>query len=323
MLKNLRIREQSGLPNFCYADGKRSSTSRDRRIDMALDSGIRAVVIDLDLSYDEARRFIELEVPSATLNIAGVPREWMTKFFEYAGYVKAPQPTSALSLRKVLAMLGPDHRVMLEIDGSRYVPLIGGVLYDVQDWRDDMHREITAYWNFRQRRVVWPGTLTGRVVDGSGSTVEQVEDSDVLIRDPIELAGYAFHTRRFDHAWEPDDSGECTFESSFSATLQHSQGALRIHAQSMRCTPKYLNAFVHTNPTVREPSIRMQKMAKHAMSDARRLLDACDLEYELKSNGTLRLGHALGYRPQTGEVFIARERRVKVSRGFKTLLRTL
>ena len=323
MLRNLRIREQAGLPNFCYADGKRSAAARNRRIDIELDSGIRAVVIDLDLSYEDACRFIELEIPSANLKKVGVPREWMAKFLEYAGYVKAPQPTSVLSLRKVLAMLGTNHRVMLEVDDSRFVPLIDGVLYDVVDWRDDIHRKITGYWTFRQRRVVWPGTLTGRVVDATGCVVEAFEDSDVLIRDPIELAGYAFHTRRFDSAWELDESGDCIFEATFSATLQHSPDTFLIHAQSVRCSPKYIKVFADTTSAAQDPSDRMQKMAKHAMTDARRLLDACDLEYELKANGTLRLGHALGYRPQTGEVFIARERRVKVSRGFKTLLRTL
>lgn len=323
MLRNRSNRGRAGLPQFCYADGKRSAASGQDHIDVRLDNGIRAVVIDHDLSYTEARRFIELEVPSAELEIEGVPREWMTKFFEYAGYVKAPQPTAALSLRKVLTMLETNHRVMLEVDDSCYVPLIDGVLYDIKDWRDDIHRKITAYWIFRQRRVVWPGTLTGRVVDASGCIVEEFEDSDVLVRDPIELAGYAFNTRKFDNAWELDESGECTFESTFAATLQHSQEALLVQSQSTRCSPKYLHALTHAPSGERGESGRMEKMAEHAMTDARRLLDACDLEYELKSNGTLRLGHALGYRPRTGEVFVARERRVKVARGFKTLLRTL
>ncbi|MCY4093720.1 MAG: hypothetical protein OXG05_01185 [Gammaproteobacteria bacterium] len=323
MRRNRRIREEAGLPDFCFADGKRSAAARTSRIDLELDSGIRAVVLDLDVNYEEAQRFIELEIPSATIQKTGVPRAWMTKFLEYAGYVKAPQPTSALSLRKVHAMLGANHRVMLEVDGSRYVPLVDGVLYDIEDWRDDMYRKITGYWVFRQRRVVWPGTLTGRVLDVSGCVVETFEDSDVQIRDPIELAGYAFHTRRFDNAWELHESGECVFEAKFAATLQHSQDPLLIHAQSIRCSPKYVRAFNDETRVALDPSDRMQQMAKHTMTDARRLLDACDLEYELKSNGTLRLGNALGYRPQTGEVFSARERRVRLSRGFKTLLRTL
>ena len=323
MLKNRRMRDLAGLPSFCYADGKRSGASQNSCIDIEFDSGIRAVVIDLDVSYDEARRFIELEIPSATVKSEGVPRGWMAKFLEYAGYIKAPQPTSTLSLRNVLSMLGTDHRVMLEINDSRYVPLVDSVLYDVKDWRDDMSYQITGYWVFRQRRIVWSGTLTGRVSDASGCIVETFEDSDVLVRDPVELAGYAFHTRRFDNAWEPDESGSCNFEATFAVTLQHSQEPLLIHAQSMRCSPKYLRAFDDETSAVRDSAVRKQQMAKHAMTDARRLLDACDLDYELKGNGTLRLGNALGYRPQTGEVFSARERRVKVARGFKTLLRTL
>lgn len=323
MLRNRRIQSQAGLPNFCYADGKRSDASEDDRIDVVLDSGVRAVVIDQDLSYAEARRFIELEIPSAELEIEGVPREWMTKFFEFAGYVKAPQPTSALTLRQVLGMLTANHRVILEVDDSDYVPLVDGVLYDIEDWRDDVQRKITGYWVFRKRRDVWPGTLTGRVVDASGCVVEEFEDSDVLVRDPIELAGYAFNTRRFDNAWDLDDSGECTFQATFAVTLQQSQVALLVQSQSMKCSPRYLHALANVSSTEQDRADRMQTIAKHAMSDARRLLDACDLDYELKGNGTLRLGHALGYRPQTGEVFVARERRVKVARGFKTLLRTL
>ena len=323
MLKNRRIRERVGLPNFCYADGKRSAASKEDRIDVSLDSGIRAVVIDQDVSYAEARHFVELEIPSPDLMNAGVPRGWITKFFEYAGYVKAPQPTTTLTLRQVLGMLGANHRAMLEVDDSVYVPLVDGVLYDIEDWRDDMHREITGYWVFRQRRVVWPGTLTGRVVDASDCVVEAFEDSDVLVRDSIELAGYAFNTRKFDNAWELDEAGECTFKATFAATLQHSKDALLVQSQSMRCSPKYLHALTDATSWEQDQSDRMQKMAKDAMTDARRLLDACDLEYELKGNGTLKLGHALGYRPRTGEVFVARERRVKVARGFKTLLRTL
>lgn len=323
MLRNLRIRERTGLPNFCVADGKRSSTPRTDRVDLQLDSGIRAVAIDLDLSYEDARRFIELEIPSADLKHSGVPRDWMTRFFEYAGYAKAPQPTTTLSLRQVLAMQNMHHRVMLEVDDSEYVPLVDGVLYDIRDWRDDMHRKITGYWVFRQRRAVWPGTLNGRVVDASGCVVTEFEDSDVLVREPAELAGYAFHTRRFDNAWELDEEGESTFEAAFAVTLQHSQNALRVHAQSIRCSPKYVHAFASESAPDGDPSGRMQRMSKRAMLDARRLLDACDLEYELKGNDTLRLGNALAYRPRTGEVFTARGRRVKVSRGFKSLLRTL
>lgn len=323
MLRSRRIRDQAGLPNFCYADGKRSSASDQHRVDVQLDSGIRAIAIDQDFGYAEARDFIELEIPSAELENSGVPREWMTKFLEYAGYIKAPQPTAALSLRQVLGMLSENHRAMLEVDDSVYAPLVDGVLYDVEDWRGDIARKITGYWVFRQRRDVWPGTLTGRVIDGSRCIVEEFEDSDVLVRDPIELAGYAFHTRRFDNAWELDETGKCTFEATFAVTLQRSKSALLVQSQSMRCAPKYLRALEKASKTDPVQSVRNQTMAKHAMTDARRLLDACDLEYELKGNGTLRLGHALGYRPQTGEVFVARERRIRVARGFKTLLRTL
>ena len=323
MLRNHRIREQVRLPNYCYADGRRSSTSQENHIDTHLDSGIRAVVIDLDISYAAAREFIELEIPSAQLKDTGVPSAWMIKYFEYAGYVKAPQPTTALSLAQVLAMLSTSHRVMLEVDDSMYVPLVDGVLYDVEDWRGDIQRVITGYWVFRQRRSVWPGTLKGRVVDASGCTVQEFEDSDVLVRDPAELAGYAFHTRRFENAWELDKAGDNTFEATFAATLQHSQDALLVQSQSLRCSPKYLHALANASKPELDSADGIQDIASRAMNDARRLLDACDVEYELKGNGTLRLGNALGYRPRTGEVFVARERRVRASRGFKALLRTL
>ena len=62
MLRNVFIREETRLPSFCYADGKRSAAPPQRRIDTRLDSGIRAIAIELDLSYEEARRFVELEI---------------------------------------------------------------------------------------------------------------------------------------------------------------------------------------------------------------------------------------------------------------------
>ena len=323
MLRNRRIRDQGRLPNYCFADGRRGTVSHESQIDTRLDSGIRAVVLDRDISYTEACQFIELEIPSAQLKDIGVPREWMIKYLEYAGYVKAPQPTAALSLSQVLAMVNTDHHVMLEVDDSNYVPLVDGVLYDMEDWRGDIQRVITGYWVFRQRRLVWPGTLKGRVVDASGCTVQEFEDSDVLVRDPTELAGYAFHTRRFDSVWQLDNVGECTFEATFAATLQHSRDALLVQSQSMRCSPKYVDALVNMSKSERDGPEGIHDIANRTMSDARRLLDACDVEYQLNGNGTLRLGNALGYRPRTGEVFVARERRVKTSRGFKSLLRTL
>lgn len=323
MLRNRRVRDQGRFPKYCYADGRRSTSTCESRIDTGLDSGIRAVALDLDISYVAAREFVELEIPSAQLKNNGVPKSWMIKYFEYAGYVKAPQPTATLSFSQVLAMVNTDHHVMLEVDDSTYVPLVNGVLYDMEDWRGDIQRVITGYWVFRQRRLVWPGTLKGRVVDASDCTVQEFEDSDVLIRDPTELAGYAFHTRRFDNAWQLNKVGECTFEATFAATLQHSRDALLVQSQSMRCSPKYVDALVNMSKSERDGSVGKHGIASRTMTDARRLLDACDVEYELKGNGTLRLGNALGYRPRTGEVFVARERRVKASRGFKSLLRTL
>ena len=323
MLRNVFIREQTGLPSFCYADGKRSAAPPQRRIDMRLDSGIRAIAIELDLSYEEARRFVELEISAEKTENHGVPRQWMTKFFEYTGYVKAPQPTAALSLRQVLGMLNANHRVILEVDHSTYIPLIDGVLYDLEDWRTNLQRKVTGYWIYRQSRPVLPGTLKGRVVDSSGCVVDEFEDSDVFVRDPVELAGYAFYTRKFDNAWELDESGDATFEATFAVTLEHSKDPLTVQSRSLRCSPMYLRSLTPESATGPADSAARHRLTERTMTDARRLLDACDLEYELKGNGTLRLGRALGYRPRTGEVFLAHERKVKYTRGFKALLRTL
>lgn len=307
------------LPLFCYADGKRSMVPRQKRLATRRDSVIRALAVATDESYESLLTLVKLNLTPEELMQQGITASLRTAMFEYFGFVKAPQPTSALSLSTVFELLPEDHNVLLEIDGERVASLIDGVLYDLTDWRDEASRKVTGYWIHQREAQILSSTLEGRVVDAENTTVHDFVQPDVVVREPNALASYAFHSRRFDRIWRLDDNGDHTFEATMHVELSRSASSLRVKTQSLHCLPRYIDVI---NGEAPDPSIdrNFQNLNEaEAVADARRWLGALGLDYDLRDNGTLRLGNALGYRPLTGEIFVVRENKVRANRGFKAL----
>ncbi len=309
---------------YCFADGKRGDAPNGRKISSHKDDGIRALAIDLDLTYADAREFVELEIPPDKLERDGVPKEWMAKYFDYAGYVKAPQPSSTLRLCDLIDILPTNHRVMLEVNGENYALLVDGVLYDLTDWREDYSRRITGYWTRRRLNDVIFGTLKGSIFDSSNSKVVGFESPDILPRNTLELAGYAFNIRRLNQIWKPDEEGNCTFQATFEVNIRGRSDSLCVQSKTIRCSPRSIcTGMLDSGRIDQEHSYVTAGIEERLMSDARRFLNACGLEYELHDNAVLGLGKTVGYQPKSGTIYIARERCVKPSRGLRALLKAL
>ena len=315
----------SVLPNYCFADGQRGGASSEYLIATNKDSGIRAVALELDCGYEAASQFIGLEkrCTRELIEKNGVPRWWMERFLEYVGYEKAPQPTLALSLPHLMSLLKPNHRVMLEVNDERFVPLIDHVLYDVEDWRKDIDQLVTGYWVFREAQHLLSGLLECRVVDGEGIAVDEIFETDVCIRDPLALAGYAFMTRKLDGAWEVDETGAFTLEATFRTRLPESRKLLTVCRQTLKCSPKYLQVFRDNDQSKPDQTKIPQQIAGRMQEDAERFLALCDFDYKHSDNDTLAINRRVGYQYATGEVYNARKRAFRRDRGFQTLMQEL
>ena len=313
------------LLKFCYADGKRSFASSDKRVCFKFDSLIRALAIVTDSSYEATLDLVSLDLPINHLFFRGVPRAATEKLLEYFGYVKAPQPTAAMSLQAVFDLMQPHDSVMLEVDGFDVVPFIDGVLYDLKDWRHDPSRKVTGFW-FRQREVeILPVTISGHVTNPKNEVVEEFTQSDCLPREPAELAGYAFYALGLNRSWELDHKGSCVLNVRMAVKLPSSRASLVVQTAKLRCTPYYVRFLRNGSGEehARAHSEQVASIEKGTTSDASRWLDAYDVLYDVGRDGILWIENKFGYRPLSGEIFGTPQRKVRFARGFKALRRRL
>lgn len=324
---DVNFHRNAALPTFVYGDGKRSQAPKSKRLNHDHDSAVRALATALDKPYADIVQLIEYEYHETQLNERGVPRDWMARYLEHAGYKKRPQPADHIPLTTVMALLGPTHDVILELNHRDYAALIDGVLYDLEDWRDNQSTYVTGYWLRREQEVRLRGELSSCIRDPDGEVVKDFTHIkvDELVRDPLAFGAYAFGIRGLASTWLPDPYGKFSFHCGFYQTLPRHAEKILVEADAFWCTPRYLEGL---DPT-RARSDIVSKPLRIAdrdglLADARRYLSSYEVATSVSPNSdAVRMDNGIEYVTASGHIIDHRRQRVLAERGYWGLRKLL